>query len=162
MNGKFNAYLLWPMGKSVKISKRRPYVYLEHKSNLIKTAYKLFQVILFWKLRLDPPFVRYSLDRESELFCTLWIPFCTIFLWPQWSWRSIRLLIDIQASRSYEYSNKWRLKLRFQLFSPHYRSSFYLYLNIPMTARAKLAINNTFYSSRGLDRFSIVLSTISE
>ena len=124
--------------------------------------YKLFPVILFWKLRLDPPFVRYSLDRESELFCTLWIPFCTIFLWPQWSWRSIRLLIDIQASRSYEYSNKWRLKLRFQLFSPHYRSSFYLYLNIPMTARAKLAINNTFYSSRGLDRFSIVLSTISE
>ena len=124
--------------------------------------YKLFPVILFWKLRLDPPFVRYSLDRESELFCTLWIPFCTIFLWPQWSWRSIRLLIDMQASRSYEYSNKWRLKLRFQLFSPHYRSSFYLYLNIPMTARAKLAINNTFYSSRGLDRFSIVLSTISE
>ena len=66
MNGKFNAYLLWPMGKSVKISKRRPYVYLEHKSNLIQTAYKLFQVILFWKLQLDPLFVRYSLDRESE------------------------------------------------------------------------------------------------
>ena len=149
MTGKFNTYLLWPLGKSVKINKCRAYVYLEHKSNLIK-QYKLFQVILFWKLRLDPLCKIFAGPREwslrskilfsqmyFQLFCTLWIPFCTIFLWPQWSLLSIRQLIDMQASRSYEYSNKRRLKLRFQLFSPHYRNSFYRYLNILMTARAK-------------------------
>ena len=35
MMGKFDTYLLWSLGKSVKINKRRAYVYLECKSMYI-------------------------------------------------------------------------------------------------------------------------------
>ena len=37
MQGKLNAYLLWPLGKSVIINKHRSYVYSEHKRILLRT-----------------------------------------------------------------------------------------------------------------------------
>ena len=37
MQGKLNAYLLWPLGKSVIINKHRFYVYSEHKRILLRT-----------------------------------------------------------------------------------------------------------------------------
>ena len=39
-------YLLWPLGKSVKIDKRRAYVYSEHKSSKFKIGSPIGNIFL--------------------------------------------------------------------------------------------------------------------